>query len=172
MCFFLWQNESTGKGRKALQMPIYPATLQHVPRLTPCAALKIGSDIRTGLQHMHSHKLAHCDVKAANIFIDDSGNAFLGDYGAVRSFGQDADEKTVSHVPVDPPEDVDVDRATRELDFLLLAVTLLERIRLLQLGPGQLCMASVLTAAAQVTHKELHAFIMLLLHPQPQPSVQ
>lgn len=146
-------------------MPVYPATLQHVPHLTPSAALKIGSDMKAALQHLHLCELAHCDVKAPNIFINSNGDAFLGDYGAVRKLGADAEERTLSHVPADPPKDIDVDRATRELDYLLLAITLLERMELLQLGRGPLRMASVLAAAEQVTHTELHEFIMVLLKP-------
>jgi serine/threonine protein kinase len=156
--------EDDGRHKRALKMPIYPATLQHIPCLSPAAALKIGGDVLAALQHMHKCGFGHCDVKAPNIFINYSGDALLGDYGAVRELGADADEKTLSHVPVDPPTHVDVDHATPALDHLLLAVTLLERMQLLQLqGPHQLRMASVQLAVARVTDTELRAFFKQLL---------
>lgn len=115
-------------------MPLYPATLQHMPPPVPAnTLLKLGQDVHQGLKHMHSAKLAHCDVKAPNIFITSGGDACLGDYGAARQLGSDADEKTLSHIAKDLPAAFAVDTASAHLDEYLLAVTLLDRHGVLQL---------------------------------------
>jgi hypothetical protein len=59
-----------------------------------------------------------------------------------------------------------VDKASEQLDQYLLAVTLLEKLDLLQLGPGVLTTAAVRRAAGQVLaggSADLHAFIISLL---------
>lgn len=39
--------------------------------------------IEMALQKLHEFSLVHCDVKPSNIFIDNCGDFFLGDYGSV-----------------------------------------------------------------------------------------
>ena len=78
-------------------------------------------------------------MKAPNIFLDKDGGAHLGDLGAARKAGGDADERTLSHLPYDLHEhDMDSTKPTAACDMLLLAVTLLERMGTLKLGKGAL----------------------------------
>ena len=94
------------------------------------------------------------------------GSALLGDYGAARRLGHDAEEKTLSHIANDLPTSFQVDKASVELDQYLLAVTLLEKLGLLQLGLSVLTVEAVRQAAGQVPavgSTALHEFIRLLL---------
>jgi serine/threonine protein kinase len=131
--------------------------------LPPEDALAIGQQVHTGLQHMHQRGWGHCDVKAPNIFVAADGSAVLGDYGAARKLGNDADEKTMSHIAVDLPAAFQVDKASVQLDEYLLAVTLLEKLGLLQLGAQELKMAVVMQAVGQISSVDLLDFISLLL---------
>jgi len=44
-------------------------------------ARSIITDVLSGIQHSHSHKIAHRDIKLENILLDKSGRAFVIDYG-------------------------------------------------------------------------------------------
>ena len=57
-----------------LQMPVYPATLQHIPApMQESAILTFGKQLKTSLQNVHQQGYGHNDVKAANIFISATG---------------------------------------------------------------------------------------------------
>ena len=78
------------------------------------------------------------DVKAPNIFLGSDGSAHLGDLGAAREAGGDADERTKSHLPHDMDlYGIDNTKPSAACDMVLLAVTLLERMGLLKLNGRQ-----------------------------------
>jgi serine/threonine protein kinase len=144
-------------------MPLYPATMHHMPCLTEPDALQLGQQLLAALGHMHACGLAHCDIKAPNVFIDAAGAAHLGDFGAARSIGADVEEQTPSHVPVDAGGKLDVGKASPALDFFLLAVTLMERLGWLQLGRRQLTMSMVDDGMRKATTASLREFLLHLL---------
>lgn len=51
-----------------------------------------------GLQHLHSRRILHRDIKASNVFLDDEGNIKIGDLGLGKiltgqaSAGRDDDD--------------------------------------------------------------------------------
>ena len=56
--------------KHCLQMPVYPATLQHVPApMQESVILIFGRQLTTSLQNVHKKGYGHNDVNAANIFI-------------------------------------------------------------------------------------------------------
>ena len=60
--------------KQCLQMPVYPATLQHIPApMKESVILTFGRQLKTSLQHVHQKGYGHNDVKAANIFISAAG---------------------------------------------------------------------------------------------------
>eukprot|EP00611_Tribonema_gayanum_P020619 TRINITY_DN378_c1_g1_i8.p1 TRINITY_DN378_c1_g1~~TRINITY_DN378_c1_g1_i8.p1 ORF type:complete len:210 (+),score=15.50 TRINITY_DN378_c1_g1_i8:1697-2326(+) len=64
----------------ALVLPKYEISLHQVPRPhDPEFALETGHQMKQALDYMHSKNLAHCDVKATNIFLDSSGMMLLCD---------------------------------------------------------------------------------------------
>ncbi len=168
------QGDDGHPAKLGLQMPLYAATLQHMPKPLPFTdALIIGEEVLEGLLHMHSCGWGHCDVKSPNIFLTHEGHALLGDYGAARELGSDADEKTLSHIAEDLP--FNADEASVHLDKYLLAVTLLDKLGMLQLGATTLLWANVQQAvqglisrvagdaAQRGGFEKLHAFITSLL---------
>ncbi|KAL0035576.1 hypothetical protein WJX77_012718 [Trebouxia sp. C0004] len=69
--------------KQCLQMPVYPATLQHIPApMKEPVILTFGRQLKTSLQHVHQKGYGHNDVKAANIFISAAGECILGDFGS------------------------------------------------------------------------------------------
>jgi serine/threonine protein kinase len=68
-------------GKKALIMPVYPATLVAVPvPMSATAVLRCGQQVKEALECIHSSGHAHCDVKPSNIFIDSNGKQRLFAY--------------------------------------------------------------------------------------------
>ena len=61
--------------KTAMLMPLYPATLQHVPCPVDAACLlRFGEQLRATLASIHKVGYGHNDVKAANVFLDNEGN--------------------------------------------------------------------------------------------------
>lgn len=54
-------------------------------RLPPDAVRRIGRDLAAALACAHGHGLVHRNIRPANIFIDRSGMAKLGDFGLARA---------------------------------------------------------------------------------------
>ncbi|DBB05369.1 TPA: hypothetical protein ACH3X3_010586 [Trebouxia sp. C0006] len=60
--------------KHCLQMPVYPATLQHIPAaMQESVILTFGRQLKTSLQNVHQKGYGHNDVKASNIFITATG---------------------------------------------------------------------------------------------------
>ncbi|KCV68773.1 serine/threonine protein kinase [Fonticula alba] len=56
----------------------------------------------TGLEAMHGHGVAHCDLKPANVFVSPDGSAWraaLGDFGTSRNLSDSRSSALVSHAP-------------------------------------------------------------------------
>lgn len=59
-------------------MPVYPATLQHMPiPMAESVVLSCGRQLKFTLQIVHSKNYGHNDVKAANVFISPTGKQQL-----------------------------------------------------------------------------------------------
>ena len=80
------------------------AVMQHLPggsledRQQPCAPNEILGwlgDIADALDFMHQRGLIHRDIKPANILLDESGRAYLGDFGIAKvvAAGDESDQK-------------------------------------------------------------------------------
>ena len=106
---------------------------------------------------------SHNDVKPSNIFIDNSGSCFLGDYRSVRLFGTGVLETTEMFVP----RDADVSyqcEACRQLDYSMLAVTLLGNTGHLELTPyGGPLMADISAAVSGIENEQFKSLLDELL---------
>ena len=56
---------------------------EHGPLSWPQAAA-FSAQIASALQHAHNHGIIHRDLKASNLFFNDSGGVVLGDFGIAR----------------------------------------------------------------------------------------
>jgi eukaryotic-like serine/threonine-protein kinase len=57
--------------------------------LTVAEIVKYSIDFLSGLHHIHSKRLLHCDIKPTNILISDSSDAVLTDFGLARYLNED-----------------------------------------------------------------------------------
>ena len=54
---------------------------------------KLGIDICSALELFYNNKITHNDIKPGNIFIDQSGNYKLGDFGIATKLGGNNEKK-------------------------------------------------------------------------------
>lgn len=60
--------------KHCLKMPMYPATMAHIPTpMDESAVLVCGKKLKTTLQDIHARGYGHNDVKASNVFISKTG---------------------------------------------------------------------------------------------------
>lgn len=111
-----------------LLMPCYPSTLQHVPKpWTHADAWRVGKEVLGALHHIHGRQRCYNDIKPSNVFLASSGAAHLGDFGAVRNIGGDADERTPAYLLKDQ-EPLSSFLATPAYDKLQLVMMLLDGV--------------------------------------------
>ncbi len=58
--------------------------MQNQGRLRPAEAVSIFQEIAVGLMHAHSKGVLHCDLKPANVLLDQDGKPRLADFGQSR----------------------------------------------------------------------------------------
>ena len=84
--------------------------------------------ILEGLHYLHSQDVVHCDVKAANILIDKTGNVKLTDFGV--SLNLRTIEREIKNVAGIPnwmaPEIIELKGASAKSDIWSLACTVVE----------------------------------------------
>jgi serine/threonine protein kinase len=99
--------------------------------LTLYEAERILDQVCSALDHAHSHRVIHLDLKPANILFDEHGNALVADFGLARLF------HTITHVsthtvagtpPYMPPEQLMGKHAGSLSDVYALGVTLYEAL--------------------------------------------
>lgn len=89
----------------------------------------IALQVAQALEHAHQHGLVHCDVKPANILIDQSGEAWLTDLGlAVNLHLQTAEDRIAGTPSYMAPEQIrgESHRIDARTDVWSLGVTLFE----------------------------------------------
>ena len=133
-----------------LLIPLFAATLEHVPfPMGEAAVVRVGHEILIALNAMHAKNWCHNDLKPSNIFIDWSGRACLGDFGAARVMNADASERTKAYCP----SDFDFASATIAGDKLQLAITLLECAGILNVESSEtLSLGSIRDMVSTMTH--------------------
>jgi WD40 repeat protein/DNA-binding SARP family transcriptional activator/tRNA A-37 threonylcarbamoyl transferase component Bud32 len=111
----------------------------------------------------HRQGVIHRDIKPANILLDDSGNAYLSDFGIAKHLSGDGEHTGVGVVVGSPaylaPEQVGGGAVTPLADLYALGVLLYETLT------GQHPFAD--TPISQVIHKHLHEPLPSLLERRP-----
>jgi serine/threonine protein kinase len=103
-------------------MPMFPITLESLPKLSPTALDRLVKQIGNALSYMHDLHFAHMDVKPSNILISPSGDFILADLGSVSPYGS----RTRSTRPFLPTEMWVNDQpplASDVVDWWMLAMT-------------------------------------------------
>ena len=140
-------------------MKIYPATVEQIPSpLQITSLLNLGKSIRKSLDIIHSNGYCHLDIKPSNIFatddIDPSKRYVLGDFGSVAAMGQPAIGVSEAYFPKGEDK-----QASRSLDYLLLAITLLEKSALWSVSDGNLTREEVVAKINKIEDVELKFFL-------------
>ncbi|MDX1415582.1 MAG: protein kinase, partial [Candidatus Promineifilaceae bacterium] len=80
----------------------------------------------------HHHGIVHRDIKPANILFDESGNAFLSDFGIAKNQGQDlaytAEEAFIGTPDYTSPEQLRNEPVTQQADIYSLGAVLYETL--------------------------------------------
>ena len=69
--------------------------LEREKQLPVDEAVRIAVQVASALKHAHRHGLVHCDIKPANILLED-GHAVVSDFGVARAIGCDGRKRTRS----------------------------------------------------------------------------
>mmetsp|Transcript_23702 Transcript_23702/g.52016 ORF Transcript_23702/g.52016 Transcript_23702/m.52016 type:complete len:358 (+) Transcript_23702:70-1143(+) len=143
----------------AICMPKYTSTLEQVS-LFPDDVLKAGSAIKSALDFMHMRGYGHNDVKPSNVFVDWGTNTryTLGDLGSAARL----DEAVVSTTELFVPSDWGDMTTSRELDYCMLALTLLRKLKLFD-ATHQVNRGQVQEMATLISDKTLREFVHDLL---------
>ncbi|KAI6155408.1 kinase-like domain-containing protein, partial [Pisolithus tinctorius] len=86
-------------------------------------------DIARGMNYLHSHGIAHGDLKGENVLISGSGRALVTDFGFSRLLNPppilDVDPPRGGTLPWMAPEKLDTRAVTREADVWAFGMTAL-----------------------------------------------
>jgi len=118
------------------------------------AVVRVGHEILNALNTIHAKNWCHNDLKPSNIFIDWSGRACLGDFGAARVMNADAPERTPPYCPLD----INFTTATIAGDKLQLAITLMECAGILKVESS---------SKAQLTYESIKGKISIMSDDTP-----
>lgn len=121
--FELWHRDT----KDFIIMPKQAATLSSFPWLAPASAAVLLAHLVEGLRFMHALGFAHCDVKADNVCVSQSGACVLVDLGSVARFGEAA-QSTRPYLPTDVyPSDGARVVSSRALDAYMLGAAMAEK---------------------------------------------
>ena len=155
------------KVQVGILMPRYSSSLYDNPfPLTDEYALVVGERILLALNCMHECGYLHGDVKPGNVFVDQTGAAWLGDYGS--SVTLDAVKaKFTGGTPRYQCAEVESFDDPRLFDFMGLALSLLEKLGVITLKSSIPVdnVQIVKDAINKVKEEELRLFLMGLMPP-------
>ncbi|MCC0100463.1 protein kinase [Streptomyces flavotricini] len=100
-----------------------PLSTVHVTRL--------GAEIASALDHVHSHGIVHHDVKPSNVLLSDAGSPHLADFGLSRTVHdrpRETSETLVGTLAYMAPEQFLGQGASTASDIYALGLTLLEAL--------------------------------------------
>lgn len=117
------------RGKCFMLMPLFPTTVEHIPRLDEATARKLLLQVSSALDALHERGFSHMDVKPSNICITQGGDFVLADLGSVERFGRVL-QSTTAYVP----GDVSAIKTRALVDWWMLAVTVCEKLFQLQVG--------------------------------------
>ena len=120
--------------RVAMIMPAYPTTLETIPDLASPQCCKILSQIASALEYFHKKGFAYMDMKPMNVCFNSEGDVVLIDLGSVVVLGNMTSSCTAVYLPSDMQIQNGCYKASIEIDWWMLVVTMLEKMNLIKIG--------------------------------------
>nr|WP_280921001.1 serine/threonine-protein kinase [Streptomyces roseus] len=99
--------------------------------LSAVQVTRLGAEIASALDHVHSHGIVHHDVKPSNVLLGDAGSPHLADFGlsrSVRDRSRETSETLVGTLAYMAPEQFLGEAASPASDIYALGLTLLEAL--------------------------------------------
>ncbi|MEU8843867.1 protein kinase [Streptomyces roseus] len=99
--------------------------------LSAVQVTRLGAEIASALDHVHSHGIVHHDVKPSNVLLSDAGSPHLADFGlsrSVRDRSRETSETLVGTLAYMAPEQFLGEGASPASDIYALGLTLLEAL--------------------------------------------
>ncbi|MYT19672.1 protein kinase, partial [Streptomyces sp. SID7760] len=99
--------------------------------LSAVQVTRLGAEIASALDHVHSHGIVHHDVKPSNVLLGDAGSPHLADFGlsrSVRDRSRETSETLVGTLAYMAPEQFLGEGASSASDIYALGLTLLEAL--------------------------------------------
>ncbi len=104
--------------------------LERFDRLSWREVASIARQVCSALQHAHNHGIIHRDLKPGNLFLDQSGNIKLGDFGIARdTFSADLTSHGLTvgtHAYMSPEQIVGAENISGKADLYSLGCVLFE----------------------------------------------
>ncbi|KAA6375572.1 MAG: putative serine/threonine-protein kinase Nek3 [Streblomastix strix] len=100
--------------------------LSNEERIKIC--LKFMYQILMGVNMLHSKNIIHRDIKPENIYIDNNGNAILGDFGLAKNIGSHSYVKVAGTELYTAPEAFLQDKMFLESDIFSAGITFFEML--------------------------------------------
>ena len=152
--------------RRGILMPAYAGTLSRYPvPMSAAVALEVASRLAPTLRFLHASGWLHGDVKPGNIFLDYSGDAWLGDYGSSLPLGLIESQYT-GGTPAYQCSDLTAAREPLRFDLAGLAISLLVQLGLLRLSDAAYVgwpSIALQAALARVEDAQLRQVLAVLL---------
>jgi serine/threonine protein kinase len=69
-------------------MPAYLGTLDNIPKILDTVVVsKLFNQMMTCIEYLHTSNFVHMDIKPSNIFYNEFGDYYLGDFGSACKIG-------------------------------------------------------------------------------------
>ena len=140
--------------------------------LTPIRTADIFTQVGRGLSYAHSMGVIHRDLKASNILLDDTGNAYLCDFGLAKMIGSTLDLTRSGNLVGTPaylaPELVRGESADHRSDIYSLGILLYHML----VGRPPFTLSDTGIAALLYKHIETPPPLPHLLNPAVTPGIE
>jgi serine/threonine protein kinase len=108
----------------AFIMPRFVTTVAQAPSFSHPALVHGGRRMMVALEYMHARSIAHLDIKTDNVFVNQAGEWWLGDFGSARSFASDSTDTVYSTTEPYYPTSILGRKPSPRFDWYMLCVML------------------------------------------------
>ena len=119
----------------------------------------------SALSVLHRHQIVHNDIKPGNILLDFEGHWNLCDFGSCSRLNEPRSQPvrfTARYCPIDFNSKGKIKKCSVAFDYMLLTVTVLDRMGLMNLDGG-FSIRQLKEATNDVVEEDLHSLLKELI---------